>query len=248
MVLRRFVVGPIETNCYLVVCEETSKACIVDPDLRKDKEKHLILDELGKHKEELKCIINTHSHSDHTGGNAFLKKSTGAELLIHEGDAQWLETPWELFREQAKKEGKSPCPACGYGVCAINIREDRGGAIVICDSCGFSFEFISSPPADRFLNDGDVLQVGTLNMGIIHTPGHSRGGISIYLEKENILFSGDTLFNRSIGRTDLPGSSFESISSSLRKLMKLPDETVVYPGHGERTTIGEEKRENPYLA
>ena len=83
---------------------------------------------------------------------------------------------------------------------------------------------------------------------MIHTPGHTKGSISLFCEKENVVFTGDTLFAGSIGRTDLPDSSFKEIIYSLRdKLMNLPERTVVYPGHGGKTTIGKEKRTNPFL-
>lgn len=248
MFFRQFIAGPIETNCYLGACEATKEAFIVDPDIRTDTERGLIIDEMAREGFRLKYVINTHSHPDHTGGNAFLKDRTGAALLIHEEDASWLTTPWAIYEEQAKKTGKSVCPACSGEACGLMVREDGRSASFVCSNCGFSFEFLSSPPADRLLHDGDTVQVGMMRIAIIHTPGHSRGGICLYLEKESILFSGDTLFSRSIGRTDQPGSSFEHIIVSLKRLMTLPDETAVYPGHGDGTTIGEERRENPYLA
>jgi hydroxyacylglutathione hydrolase len=106
--------------------------------------------------------------------------------------------------------------------------------------------FSQPPKPDRLLKDGDSIEVGDLKFKVLHTPGHSPGGISLY--GHGILFSGDTLFNYGIGRTDFPGCSYEQIMDSIKnKLMKLPDETVVYPGHGPSTTIGEEKRGNPFL-
>jgi glyoxylase-like metal-dependent hydrolase (beta-lactamase superfamily II) len=100
--------------------------------------------------------------------------------------------------------------------------------------------------ADKFLVDGDILELGYAKLNIIHTPGHSPGGICIYCEGN--LFAGDTLFSRSIGRTDLEGGSFEEIITSIKsKLFILPDETTVYPGHGPSTTIILEKTRNPFL-
>jgi len=108
---------------------------------------------------------------------------------------------------------------------------------------------VISPEADRLLGDGEIVKVGDLKFTVIHTPGHTKGSISLFCESENVAFTGDTLFAGSIGRTDLPGSSFEEIMYSLReKLMNLPEETVVYPGHGGKTTIGREKRTNPFLS
>lgn len=104
------------------------------------------------------------------------------------------------------------------------------------------------PEADQYIEDGEVLNVGGLKLKIIHCPGHSPGGISIYIESEKVLFSGDTLFFRSIGRTDFREGSLEDLQDSIRnKLYKLPDDTVVYTGHGEETTIGEEKRGNMFV-
>ena len=106
--------------------------------------------------------------------------------------------------------------------------------------------FNQPPKPDRLLKDGDTIDVDDLNFTVLHTPGHSPGGISLY--GHGILFSGDTLFNHGIGRTDFPGCSYEQLMDSIQnKLMTLPDETIVYPGHGPSTTIGKEKRGNPFL-
>ncbi len=106
--------------------------------------------------------------------------------------------------------------------------------------------FTQPPKPDRLLKDGDTIEVADLKFTVLYTPGHSPGGISLY--GHGILFSGDTLFNYGIGRTDFPGCSYEQIMDSIKnKLMILPDETIVYPGHGPSTTIGEEKRGNPFL-
>jgi len=96
--------------------------------------------------------------------------------------------------------------------------------------------------------DGESLQAGRLKANVIHTPGHTEGSVCLYFPAEKLLIAGDTLFARSIGRTDLPGGSFEKIIRSLKnRVMALPDETLVIPGHGPRTTIGEEREENPFL-
>ncbi len=94
-----------------------------------------------------------------------------------------------------------------------------------------------------------TLQAGNLSANVLHTPGHTEGSVCLYFPAEKLLIAGDTLFARSIGRTDLPGGSFDKIIRSLHdRVLVLPDETVVIPGHGPRTTIGEEKEENPFLA
>lgn len=102
------------------------------------------------------------------------------------------------------------------------------------------------PKPDRLLRDGDVIEVGDLEFTVLHTPGHTPGGISLL--GDGLVFSGDTLFNFGIGRTDLSGGDYAMlINSIVTKLMVLPDETVVYPGHGPKTTIGTERRMNPFL-
>ncbi len=106
--------------------------------------------------------------------------------------------------------------------------------------------FTQPPKPDRLLKDRDTIEIADLKFTVLFTPGHSPGGISLY--GHGILFSGDTLFNYGIGRTDFPGCSYEQIMGSIKnKLMILPNETIVYPGHGPSTTIGEEKRGNPFL-
>lgn len=105
---------------------------------------------------------------------------------------------------------------------------------------------VISPPADRHVQDGDTLPVGKLTCKILHTPGHTQG--SICLACGDALFSGDTLFAESIGRTDLPGGDFQTLLRSIKeKLFTLPADTKVYPGHGPFTTIGEEAKNNPYV-
>ncbi len=101
---------------------------------------------------------------------------------------------------------------------------------------------------DRNAPDGAVIQIGGIAITILHTPGHTPGGISLWIPEEKIVFSGDTLFRDSIGRTDLPGGDGRKILRSIAdKLLKLPDETVVIPGHGDKTTIGRERKFNPFL-
>ena len=101
---------------------------------------------------------------------------------------------------------------------------------------------------DIFVNDGDELEVGNLKLKFIFTPGHTPGGMCIYVESEDVLFSGDTLFRQSIGRTDFPGGSFRDLADAVHtKLFILPDETVVLPGHMGQTSIGFEKENNPFV-
>jgi len=110
----------------------------------------------------------------------------------------------------------------------------------------FGLSYPTPLPPDRLLQDGDSLDIGDLHFWVLHTPGHSPGGICLL--GEGVVFSGDTLFNYGIGRTDLPGGNSSQLMDSIHtKLMTLPDNTAVYPGHGPETTIGTERRENPFL-
>ncbi|MBS7527736.1 MBL fold metallo-hydrolase [Fusibacter paucivorans] len=102
--------------------------------------------------------------------------------------------------------------------------------------------------ADRTIGEGDKLTIGKISIDILHTPGHTRGGICLHIPAEKLLISGDTLFYGSIGRTDFPGGDYKALINAIQtKLMKLDDETVVYPGHGASTTIGYERRKNPFI-
>lgn len=103
------------------------------------------------------------------------------------------------------------------------------------------------PAVGRFFTENETIIFGNQKLQVIPTPGHSRGSVCFYHEKEHILFTGDTLFQMSIGRTDLQGGSMMQIIQSLRTLAQLPDETIVLPGHGQNTTIGEELKHNPYM-
>lgn len=146
-------------------------------------------------------------------------------------------------------------------ICGVKEHlEDFPGAKVVADKeeepmlhdvrFNFSAEFGMpyTVDADIYVTDGDEINVGNIKLKFFHTPGHSPGGMCIYAEKENVLFSGDTLFRQSIGRTDFPGCSFEALAESIKeKLFVLPDETQVFPGHMGPTQIGFEKRNNPFV-
>lgn len=179
-----------------------------------------ILQILAKHSLTVKAIVSTHAHIDHVGGLRKMQQATGAPVLMHGDDM-------ELYRHldiQAAWLGmRTPDPVS----------------------------------VDKFLREGDTLHWGPFEANVFHTPGHTPGSVSLYLapqKEENTppgagkLLAGDTLFAGSIGRTDLPGGSFEKILRSIhQKLLILPDETIVYPGHGAVTTIGRERAANPFL-
>jgi len=122
------------------------------------------------------------------------------------------------------------------------LLEAKGGAD------WWSIPLPPSPPPDLELQDGEILEIGKLRFQVLWTPGHTPGHISLYEAQAGVVLDGDVLFARGIGRTDLPGGDYETLMRSIReKLLALPDETRVYPGHGPPTTIGEERAANPFL-
>jgi hydroxyacylglutathione hydrolase len=174
---------------------------------------------LGRYKLTVKAIVSTHAHIDHVGGLAKLYQYTGAPVMMHTDDLP-------LYRGMEVQ-------AAFLGMPAPELVEIH-----------------------QLLKEGDALQWGHFLANVIHTPGHTPGSVSLYLPSDGgnatlsqpQLFSGDTLFAGSIGRTDLWGGSFDEILSSLKgKLMQLPDSTIVHPGHGASTTIGHERHCNPFL-
>lgn len=205
MRIEPIIVGPLQVNCYLLICEETNQAAVIDPGA----DAAVIMQSVRAAECHIAMIINTHGHFDHIGANHRIKQETGAELLIHADDVQVM--------RQARMH------ASVYG---LSVEE--------------------SPMPDRLIAEGDLLKVGNLEIQIIHVPGHSPG--SVCLKVENSLIVGDVLFAGSVGRTDLPGGDHQLLIRGVReKLLVLPDETVVHPGHGPDTTIGREKISNPYV-
>jgi glyoxylase-like metal-dependent hydrolase (beta-lactamase superfamily II) len=119
----------------------------------------------------------------------------------------------------------------------------QGGAAL------FGVSVNKSPMPDLELEPDQVLEVGQLRFQVLHTPGHSPGSLTFYLEEEEAAFDGDVLFQMGIGRTDLPGGNFQTLMHSIREvLFAMPDDTVLYPGHGPETTVGRERRHNPWLS
>jgi hydroxyacylglutathione hydrolase len=208
MIVEMFTVGRFFTNCYVVNCEQTSEAIIVDPGFDNQIEAERVYKFIDENSLTLRLIVNTHGHPDHTCGNGMTKDRFHAPIIIHEYDADML--------------GKSGSKISGF----------------------FGFQN-SSPHADMLLNDEGLVRFGKLTLQVMHTPGHSRGSISLLGEKE--VFTGDTLFASSIGRTDFPESSELDMKLSLRELTKLPNHLTVYPGHGPVTTIRKERQSNPFL-
>jgi len=121
------------------------------------------------------------------------------------------------------------------------LKEKTGARFLMHQADLFGLKTTDAPQPDGFLNDQANVECGMVNFAVIHTPGHSPGGISLYNKKEQVLFSGDTLFQSTYGRVDLPYSDEAAMVGSLKRLLKLPPETIVYPGHGNATTIGAEQ-------
>jgi hydroxyacylglutathione hydrolase len=211
-------VGLLQCNCSILGDPATRDAVVVDPGDEVDR----ILEIIARHKLNIRAIVSTHTHIDHVGGLAALHRATRAPVLIHDADLG-------LYRNldvQAKWLG-IPTPE----------------KLVLRD----------------FVKEGDVLDIGGFLVRVLHTPGHTPGSISLVVERSHDteqagrspasrLIAGDTLFHGSIGRTDLPGGSYPQIIGSIKeKLLTLPDDLIVYPGHGETTTIGAEREYNPFL-
>ncbi len=132
----------------------------------------------------------------------------------------------------------------------LGIHKNEEQVLQIAPSSGlmFNFPFDNYSGELHFLKEGDIISLNDDNLKVIEAPGHSPGSICFYCEKQKFIIGGDVLFQNSIGRTDLPGGSHESLVKNIKeKLFTLPDDVKVYPGHGPATTIGEEKRLNPFL-
>ena len=204
MVIQTLSVGPMEANCYILECEETRAAMVIDP----GSDAARIISVINSHSLRVRYIVNTHAHVDHIAANSDLKEKTSASLCIHSADA------YILSDSQRNLSFFVGIP-------------------------------VSSPAPDRLLEDDDILEAGTLHLKVMHTPGHSPGSICLLGGK--CIFTGDLLFAGGIGRYDFPGSSYTTLMSSLRKVITLDDGFIVYPGHGPATTIGDERRTNPFL-
>lgn len=220
-------VGPLEANCYLVLDNESRSAAVIDP----GDEPERILQALGGYRMAWMAI--THAHFDHVGALRDLKEKTGAPFFMHPADREILD----------------------YAPDAAQL---------------FTGRPVPQPPApDDLLEHGQTLGLGAAAVEVRHTPGHSPGSVSFVLRGASGeppagqgegptasgargtvrgVFTGDALFAGSIGRTDLPGGDHGTLLRSIRQqLLTLPDACLVYPGHGPATTIGQERRTNPFL-
>ncbi len=209
MIVDQILIGGFDIFCYVLGDAQTGEGIVVDPG---GPAKEILKRATERGVTEIKLIVDTHVHIDHTSGNKAMHEATGTPIAIHEADAPELMNPHP-------------------GMLAM-------------------FNAEPSPPAEVLLKDGDVITFGNESVKVIHTPGHSAGGICLYFP--GYVITGDTLFVGGVGRTDLPGGSFQVLQDSIRnKLFSLPDDTIVLPGHHYGTTptstIGREKAENPFV-
>lgn len=202
----RYIVGPVCTNCYLLVNHKTGELLVVDP----GDQAQLIEKQIEKTGAKPVAILLTHGHFDHAGEAEALADKYQISIYAHEAERETLEDP-------------------GLNLCGM-IGEHK------------------VYHADIFVKDEEVLNLAGFSIRVFFTPGHTIGGCCYYIADEKILFSGDTLFQESVGRTDFPrGSASDLIRAIREKLMPLPDDVTVYTGHDESTLIGYERMHNPYL-
>ena len=211
MLVETQAVGPFFKNGFIVGCETTREAVLIDP----GDEVASLLAFAEKQKLAIRHILLTHGHVDHVTGVAAAKRALGVPVFLHRDD---------LF---------------------LYERAVQTGAM-------FGLTVEPQPPIDVFYSAGQVITFGEYEVRPHHTPGHCPGGVCLQIGKKGAvgmdLFVGDTLFAGAIGRTDLPGGDHQTLIASIRNvLFPFGDEAIVYPGHGPSTTIGQERRTNPFL-
>ena len=218
MIIEELTVTAFQQHTRIVGCERTRRAICIDP----GDDSESIGRAIDQHGFELQAIACTHAHMDHIGGVAALKKlKPDAKIVIHKAD-EWI------------YQGLPAQPSW------IGIPRSQWAAM------GFAYE--QPPKIDEYWQDGQIYQVGELEFTVIHCPGHTPGHVVLFEPRERKVFVGDVLFLGSVGRTDLPGGSTEQLMDSImNKLLPLGDDVTVYSGHGPLTTIGQERRTNPFL-
>jgi len=218
MIIETITVTAFQQQTRILGCEETRRAICVDPG--DDAEK--IAGALERHGLDLQAITLTHAHMDHVGGVAALKSlRPRAEIILHAADEP-------LYRQLPEQPGWIGIPRVQWGA--------------------LGFDYAAPPAVDRYWTDGESYEVGTLAFRVLHCPGHTPGHVVLFESRERKVFVGDCLFAGSIGRTDLPGGSYDELMDSLlNKIIPLGDDVTVYSGHGPDTTIGRERLTNPFL-
>jgi hydroxyacylglutathione hydrolase len=218
MIIEEITVTAFQQHTRILGCEQTKLAICIDPGDDSD----AIVSAIDKHGFELQAIAVTHAHLDHIGGVTALKKmKPAAAIMLHQAD----EFIYNALPEQAAW---------------IGIPRNQWAE--------FGFDFEAPPRVDEYWEDGQIYRVGRLEFQVIHCPGHTPGHVVLFESKERKVFVGDVLFAGSVGRTDLPGGSTEQLLDSImNKLLPLGDDVEVYSGHGPTTTIGQERKTNPFL-
>jgi hydroxyacylglutathione hydrolase len=223
VVVRRIVVGPLETNCWVVHADDSAQALLVDP----GDEPERILAAVAEL--EVTAIVLSHAHFDHVLAVREVAQTVGAPVLAHSDDAPvWPHELDVLARNGSFDAGTATADLLAAG---HPLRPDP--RVAIWDG-----------RVDRHVGDRDVLPVGPLRVQVLHTPGHTPGGISLVLPGgagPGHVLTGDTLFPGGPGLTGWPLSDFPTILSSVRRLLDLPADTVVHPGHGPDTTVAAER-------
>ena len=204
--VEQYVVGPVQTNCYFAINDDTKEVLVIDPGASADQ----LAKKICQEKLTPIAILLTHGHFDHAGGAEELAKHFDIKIYAEEHENENLDTP------------------------SLNLSGWEGVQ--------------KTYHADVFLKNEQEIDLAGFHIRVFHTPGHTVGGCCYYFPYQNVVFSGDTLFCTSVGRTDFPkGSAAQIIRSIKEKLLPLPDETTVYTGHNDITTIGTERMYNPYL-
>ena len=218
MIIEEITVTAFQQHTRILGCEQTKLAICMDPGDDSD----AIVAAIDKHGFELQAIAVTHAHLDHIGGVTALKKiKPAAAIMLHRAD----EFIYNALPEQAAW---------------IGIPRNQWAE--------FGFDFEAPPGVDAYWEDGQIYRVGRLKFQVIHCPGHTPGHVVLFEPKERKVFVGDVLFAGSVGRTDLPGGSTEQLLDSImNKLLPIGDDVEVYSGHGPTTTIGHERKTNPFL-
>lgn len=202
----RLTVGPISTNCYIIVEESKKRALIVDPGGDADR----IMNKIKELQVSVEAILLTHGHFDHMLAADTLREKYQMKVYLGQDDSELIKNPME------------------------NVSGMFGKPM--------------STHADVLLRDGQVLELAGFEIKVLATPGHTKGGVCYYIEKESVAFSGDTIFQASVGRSDFPTGSGASLSESIReKIFTLPEDTQLFPGHGDSTVVSYEKKYNMFV-
>ena len=227
MILERRAAEPFFKNGFVLGCEDTREGILIDP----GDEVGALLAAVREHRLSIVNILLTHAHLDHVTGVDAAKRALGVPVWLHRDDNFLYERVVEQGLMFGLRVEKQPPVDRFYDL-----------------STGLEAGLSTGPEAGA----GGPLRFGRYNVRVLHTPGHCPGGVCLAVTKDgetaSTLFVGDTLFAGSIGRTDLPGGDSATLLRSIREvLFSFPDDTVVWSGHGEVTTIGREKRSNPFL-